>query len=190
VTFRLIQRHLVLGYLAAAAAVLLWLLPAFPGAATHLAIATTALGVAFTWVASGVWTKRERWAVRAQIAFVALVVVARISAVPEPGVAAAGLLVFMLGAAFLSVAHIAAQAFVTIRDGLVTIRAFTRVEAARQTLFYATFAAPFALGLAPGPISVAFIALSCFLVSNTVSRRVRRRLESGVARAGSTPDAA
>jgi hypothetical protein len=180
---RLIQRHASVGYLAAAAGTLVWVLPAAAAHTVTISVTTIAFGVAVLWIASGAWRERERWAVRLQSALVALIILPLIVATPSASVAVGGLLVFTVAVTFLSLAHIIGQALADIRDRLRSGTAFSLTEGARQSLFFSTFAAPIAVGLIPGPVTVAAVLIVCALVNVTVATHTSRRLSAGIARA-------
>lgn len=179
---RLLQRHASVGYLAAAAGTLVWVLPAAAAHTVTISVTTIVFGVAILWIASGAWRERERWAVRLQSALVALVILPLVVATPTASVAVGGLLVFTVAVAFLSLAHIIGQALADIRDRLRSVTVFSLVEGARQSLFFSTFAAPIAIGIIPGPVTVIAVLIVCAVVNVIVATHTSRRLHAGIAR--------
>lgn len=181
-TASLIQRHAALFFIVAAAAILIILVRADLSEPSLLSAWAIAQGIGIVWIGSGAWQGRERWAVRAQVTFVGIAIIGVVASQQDTNVAAVGLLVFMAAVLLLHFAHIFGQSLSVIRDGLTTIRGFSRVEAARQSLFFVTFAGPVALTFAPNVIGLGFLILATLLIRDVVARRTRQRLAIGLAR--------
>ena len=180
---RTLQRHLAFAYLPVAAVLVVVLLNTTVTDPELLAIWAIGQGVGVVWIGSGAWELRERWAVRLQVTFVGLAISFLLTGNTASNVAAVGLLVFAVALVFLHLAHVIGRSLYLIQNQLTTAAAWSRVEGARQVLFYLTFAAPFALAVAPNVIGVGFLVASGCLVGDFVTRRARRRLTNGLARA-------
>lgn len=182
---RLIQRHASLIFVLAGVPILLLILngsftePALP------AVWAVAQGVAVVWIGSAAWDGRERWAVRVQATFIGVMVAALIASQQAAAVSGAGLLVFLVAVLLIHFAHILGQTLYSIQKQLVSVRGFARTEAARQALFFLTFAVPAALSLSPTAISLAVAVLAAFLVADVTARRAVHLLQAGLAREAS-----
>lgn len=179
---RLMQRHASVGYLAVAAGTLIWVLPAAAAHTVTIAVTTITFGVAVLWIASGAWDERERWAVRLQSTLVSLIILPLVTATPTAAVAVGGLLVFVVAVTFLSLAHVFGQSLARVRDRAQTVTGFALAESTRQSLFFATFALPIAVGIFPTAVTVAAVAAACGATHALVYSRTRRRLRAGLAR--------
>lgn len=169
-------------YVAAAAPVLLLILNgAFPEPVLPAAW-VIAQGVGFVWIGSGAWGGRERWAVRLQVTFIAAAVAALMAAQQSVNVSGVGLMIFLVAVVFLHAAHLTSLALRKLQAGAVTVRGFASTEAARQGLFFATFAMPAALAVAPNVIGFAAAFIATVTVVNFVARRASRVLRAGLSR--------
>lgn len=175
-TMRLIRRHLAVVYLAAAGMLAYWLMqPGFP-APTLIAAWAIFQGVCVIWIQSAIWDERSSWAIRLQVTALGAVISGLALGNPSGNVALVSLLLFMVAVALLHMAHTLVRVLGRIQGQLKTVNAFSRVEAARQTLFFATFVAPVAMMAAPNGVGVAFTCVLCFVVNAVTLKRIRRRV--------------
>lgn len=179
---RFAQRHAALFYLPAVAPVIALILS--PGFAQPVLTAVWAIaqGAAIVWIGSGAWEIRERWAVRLQVAFVAIAIIALIAAQQDASVAGAGLFIFLGALLLLHSAHILIQYLDIVQAQLVSVAAFARTESVRQSLFYTTFAGPLLLTLAPNVLGASILFASSAAIAVATGKRARTRLTVGLAR--------
>lgn len=178
------QRHAIVGFAAVVPALLALILSdgfAHPVALTVWAIAQ---GTGVAWIGTAAWDGRERWAARAQVTLVGLFIVTLINPLQDASVAAVGLVVFTVAALLLHFAHIMAQSLHDIQAHLATVRGLARTQAARQTLYFLTFAAPLTLGVAPNIYGAVLLAVSGAVVHAVTVTTARRRVQRGLIRGG------
>ncbi len=131
-----------------------------------------AQGAVITWVATGTWARKYRYAARTQTAAIAVAIITVIAA--NPGSGGPGLVVYAFAAALLHVAHVIAQVLAIVELATVSVA----VKAARRTLLWSTYGVPLIIMSSPSAMGVGASAICALVAFVSFYRNGRRSLHA------------